>query len=247
MNADFIFSEYKEITAFFSFKPEKTAVLIPNLAKSLPEGEYFIKPWMVHGKHIQVIDRDFLNAEHVPVQGYPELVGARGYVEVPETDGLVTNLPGVALVTTHGDCIPVWAYDPILKVAGVAHAGWKGTMFGIAGELVRTMKDLYDCDPANIAAYIGPGIDKCCFEVKDDVRQQFLENVPNAERFISQKDAEHYLIDLKGINKQFIEMQGVTNITISPDCTSCLNDKYWSYRKTKEKDRMLAYIKINKE
>ena len=61
MNAGF-FSEYKEITAFFSYKPEKTAELIPRLASSLPEGKYFIKPWMVHGKHIQVIDRDFLNA-----------------------------------------------------------------------------------------------------------------------------------------------------------------------------------------
>lgn len=241
-----VFPEYGSVRAFFTEKPERTALLIPSIASKLPEGEYFIKPWMVHGKRVQVVDRDFLAAEHVSVQGYPELKGARGYIEVPDTDGLVTDVPGVALVTTHGDCIPVWTYDPVRNVIGVAHAGWKGTMLGIAGELVSVMKEHYSCRPEDILAYIGPGIDKCCFEVMEDVCAQFRAQDPRMEDFIRVRDSEHWLIDLKGINGMYLKDQGVEKTFVSPECTCCLADKYWSYRGRKESDRMLAYIKLKK-
>lgn len=244
MDFERYFTNHEELQAFFSTKPEKTAQLIPQLASELSEGDYFIKPWLVHGKHIQVVDRDFLDGPHPAASGYPELAGKKGYIEVPETDGLVTDIPGVAIVTTHGDCLPVYAYDPVLHVAGIAHAGWKGTMLGIAGELVKTMMAHYGCTAENIECIIGPGIDKCHFEVKEDVKALFAASVPNAYSFIQRKDNEHYLIDLKGINAQFLRMQGVSKIETSPECTFCLENKYWSYRRCGDKDRMLASIKI---
>lgn len=246
MNRLPVFQQFDKVTAFFSQKPEKTAELIPAIGKSLPEGEFFIKPWMVHGKRVAVIDEAFLNGPHVPVQGYPSLAKAAGYIELPDTDGLVTDIPGVALATTHGDCIPVFACDPVKKVIGVAHAGWKGTMLGIAGELARVMKDKYGCRPEDINAFIGPGIDRCCFEVRDDVCSQFRAAADRMEEFIAVKDSEHYLIDLKGINRSWLLAQGVTEIEISPDCTCCDEEHYWSYRRSGDTDRMLAYIKLER-
>ena len=244
MNRIDVFSQFDDVEAFFSQKPDRSLDLIPLFGRSLKEGEYLIKPHMVHGKHIQVIDEDFLKGEHIEAEGYPELKDVSGYIEVPETDGLVTDIPGTSLVTTHGDCIAVFAYDPVKKAAGIAHAGWKGTMLGIAGELVRTMKERYGCRPDNIHAYISPGIGKCHFEVRDDVRIQFLDAEEWTKEYISNKDEEHYLVDLKGVNKKFLRLGGVENIRISEDCTYCLEDLYWSYRRSKDKDRMLAYIKI---
>ncbi len=244
MNRIDIFAQLNGVKAFFSYKPDRSLDLIPWLSRSLEGGEYLIKPHLVHGKHVEVIDRSFLEKEHIKATGYPELADVPGYIEVPETDGLVTDIPGVALVTTHGDCIPVFAFDPIMKVAGVAHAGWKGTMLGIAAELAGTMKERYGCRAEDIRAYIGPGIGRCCFEVREDVRKAFMEYAPWTDEFISVKDDEHYLIDLKGINERYLRSEGVEEVEVSPDCTYCLEDKYWSYRRCGDKDRMLAYIEI---
>ncbi len=239
-----IFEQFDKVEAFFSIKPDRSLDLIPALSRALKEGEYFIKPHMVHGKHVEVIDEEFLNAEHIKIAGYPELSDVQGYIEVPMTDGLVTDLPGVAIVTTHGDCIGVFAFDPVKRAVGVAHAGWKGTMLGIAGELVKTMKERYGCRAEDIYTYISPGIDKCHFEVKDDVRQQFIDTAAWTEKYIVRKDDEHFLIDLKGVNRRYLELEGIKNIEINSDCTYCLEDRYWSYRRSKDKDRMLAYIRL---
>ena len=244
MNRTDIFVQFDNVEAFFSLKPDRSLDLIPSLSRNLKAGEYLIKPHMVHGKHVQVIDRAFLEGEHIDAVGYPELADIPGYIEVPETDGLVTDIPGVALVTTHGDCIPVFACNPVKNVVGVAHAGWKGTLLGIAAQLVRTMKTRYGCSAKDIRAYIGAGIDKCCFEVREDVRNKFLADAPWTEKYISVKDDEHYLIDLKGINEAYLKSEGIEIIEIDPDCTCCLENKYWSYRRCGDKDRMLAYIKL---
>ena len=244
MNRIKVFEQFNNIEAFFTEKPEKTETLIPEIVSKLSGGEYFIKPWMVHGKHVQVADSEFLSASHVEIQGYPELQGKEGYIEVPDTDGLVTDIPGVALVTTHGDCIPVYVYDPVKKVIGVAHAGWKGTMLGIAGELAKVMKQRYGSKGADIYAFIGPGIGKCHFEVKDDVKSQFEAEEPWMTEFIEKKDEEHYYIDLKHINERYLRLEGLENIEISGECTYCLEERFWSYRRCGDTARMLAYIKI---
>ena len=246
MNKIDIFGQFHRLTAFFSLKPDRSFDLIPQFGRDLKEGEYLIKPHMVHGKHVQVIDGGFLKGEHIKAEGYPELADVPGYIEVPETDGLVTDVQGVALVTTHGDCIAVFACDPIKRVIGVAHAGWKGTMLGIAGELVKTMKESFGSKAEDIYAYISPGIDKCHFEVREDVEKQFLGTAEWTGEYIKREDEEHFLIDLKGVNKRYLELGGIEHIDINEDCTYCKEDLYWSYRRSKDKDRMLAYIRLDK-
>ena len=116
-----------------------------------------------------------------------------------DIDGLMTNAPGVTLVTYHADCIPVWLVDPSGKAAALLHAGWKGTVDGIAPKAVGMMRELYGADPEDLIACAGPGICSSCYEIGEDVADQFRglrpENIHisdictrcNAERLFSHR------------------------------------------------------------
>ncbi|MCR5482095.1 MAG: laccase domain-containing protein [Clostridia bacterium] len=257
-----VFSAFPELFAGFTRVP---TIRIENLKQWVGQcgpGEYVIKTGQVHGKDILRVDEEFLRNYEELQSGtvalntfgetdteYPEktphLVEKEGY------DAIVTDIPGVLLTTGHGDCIPVWLYDPVLKVAGVAHAGWKGTKLGIAGALAEEMKREYGCRPEDIVAYIGPGIGKCCFEVSEDVRAQFAE-IPWGIEFItddvdkSGRMTGKSHIDLKGINRRWLENSGLKteNIDISDECTCCDSKHYYSYRRDKDMRRMAAYIAL---
>ena len=88
------------------------------------------------------------------------IVRERDYTDV---DGLVTNVPGICLVTSYADCVPLYFVDPIKKVIGLSHSGWRGTVGKIGKETVRVMKEHFGCDPADILAAVGPSICQDCF------------------------------------------------------------------------------------
>lgn len=113
--------------------------------------ETVVKNHQVHGKAVRVIASP---EEAVPLS-QPGTFPA---------DALVTDVPGVCLTVFSADCIPVLFFDPVRRVVGAAHAGWRGTAAGIAYETARTMVEQYGCAPENLLAAIGPGISPCCFE-----------------------------------------------------------------------------------
>lgn len=137
-------------------------------------------------------------------------------------DGLITREPELALVVFIADCVPVLLQGP--GVVAAVHAGWRGTAKGIVHKAVREM----DCDPAEITAYIGPSIGPCCYEVGDEVREAMRERLGReAEAFFHQRN-----IDLKGLNRRQLELCGVEKIDVSPICTYCSHERYWSHRYT---------------
>lgn len=87
-----------------------------------------------------------------------------------ETDGLVTNLEGVSLASCNADCILLLLYDPVKKVIGNIHSGWRGTFAKISVNAIRTMKNEYGCNAEDIIVCICPSIRKCHFEVNEDVK-----------------------------------------------------------------------------
>ena len=147
-------------------------------------------------------------------------------------DGQITDRPGVALVTFAADCTPVLLYDPVRKAIGAVHAGWRGTALGIAAKAVDAMVREFGCIRENIQAAIGPCIGKCCFETDWDVPQAMLDALgPKALTAITQKD-EKYFVDNKFCNALWLQRAGVGGLDISPDCTMCRPDRYWSHRVT---------------
>lgn len=157
-------------------------------------------------------------------------------------DGQITDCPDVALVTFSADCTPVLLFDPIRRAIGAVHAGWRGTAQGIAAKAVDAMVKEFGCKPENIRAAIGPCIGKCCFETDWDVPQAMLDALgPKAVTAFSKK-GDKYFVDLKFCNALWLQRAGVGELDISPDCTACNPDRYWSHRKQGDQRGSLAGI-----
>lgn len=152
-----------------------------------------------------------------------------------EADGLITTEKNLPLFIFTADCIPILLHDPVLPAAGAVHAGWRGTVLDIAGRAVREMTDKFGSRPENIMAAIGPGISACCFETDGDVPEAVRKLLGSrAGEFIKESGGGKYKVDLKGVNRLCLESAGVLpeNISISPECTVCKSEKYWSNRVT---------------
>ena len=92
-----------------------------------------------------------------------------------ETDGMITNVPGICLVTFYADCVPLYFVDPVKKAIGLSHSGWRGTVGKIGKVTVELMQKTYGSDPKDILAAIGPSICQDCYEVSEDVIVKFLK------------------------------------------------------------------------
>ncbi len=216
-----------KINAGFTTRELASDVRMAHFLRMYP---YVARARLVHGCEIaQITKKTFRKAY---------------YEMIPETDGLITDVRGALLVTTHGDCLPIYAYDPVRKAVGLAHAGWRGTAAGIAAKLIEAMRNAYGCKSSDIRTAIGPGICASCFEVGEEVAAQFTDAFPWSEDLICAKDNGKFTIDLKAVNAQLLENEGVADVEISPRCTCCEPESFFSYRRDKTAERMLAYIAI---
>ena len=93
-----------------------------------------------------------------------------------ETDGMVTNVPGICLVTFYADCVPLYLVDPVRKVIGLSHSGWRGTVNRMGRVTLEKMHEVYGTDPGDVVAAIGPSICQDCYEVSEDVILEFQKN-----------------------------------------------------------------------
>lgn len=224
-----IFEDIKGVNAFFSTK-HGASEGSPYYNKEVFEqlglvDEIPVQPQQVHEAHVEVIDENVIRKEICDDES-----GRR--VALPNTDGIVTNMKGVLLTTVHADCFPVWFCDEERAAIGLVHAGWRGTLAGIAQEAVRTMAKEYGSDPAQIRVHIGPGISKCCFETGPEVIEAFREKWAFADEY-AEPAGEKYYIDLKGINTAELLEVGIKdqNITVSRHCTCCEPEMFASYRR----------------
>ncbi len=92
-----------------------------------------------------------------------------------DIDGLVTDVPGIALVTSYADCVPLYFVDPVRRVIGLAHSGWRGTVERMGAHMVERLNREFGCEPGDLLAAIGPSICQDCYEVSEDVAERFLE------------------------------------------------------------------------
>ena len=146
-------------------------------------------------------------------------------------DALVTDVPGIPLIVFSADCNVLLLHDPVRRVIGAAHAGWRGTAAGIAAETVRVMAEDYGCDPADLRAAIGPAIGPCCFETDGDVPEALRAALGDAAEPFMAWNGSKWHIDLKAVNALWLQKAGVTHIDICDHCTACRPDLYWSHRK----------------
>ena len=162
-----------------------------------------------------------------------------------DVDGLITDRPGVALVTQYADCTPLVFCDPVRRVAATSHAGWRGTVQEIGAATVKKMIDEFGCRAENIIAGIGPCIGKCCYEVDDPVINGFKKlDYINISDIAEEKSGGKYMLDLVTANKLILIHAGIdpNNIDASDICTCCNSRELHSHRASPLKRGNLAAI-----
>lgn len=155
----------------------------------------------------------------------------RGYTAI---DGLVTDEPDVVLCTQYADCVPLFFVDPVRRVVGTAHAGWRGTVAGIGAVMVEKMAADYGCAREEIRCGIGPSIGPCCFEVDEPVYRAFAE-LPVFDSGCGTVDGGgKYHVDLWEVNRRILVGAGIRpeHVTVTDLCTRCRPDVFWSHRAT---------------
>jgi purine-nucleoside/S-methyl-5'-thioadenosine phosphorylase / adenosine deaminase len=155
-----------------------------------------------------------------------------------EGDAMLTQSPGAALGVKTADCLPILLADPEHRAVAAIHAGWRGTVKGIAAKTVAEMRRAFGSSPETLIAAIGPGIGACCFEVGPEVAREFRGLFP--ERMDLDRRVR---IDLVEANRRQLVSAGVLegHIDTGAPCTACAPDEFHSFRRDRERaGRMMS-------
>ena len=150
----------------------------------------------------------------------------RPYTDV---DGMITNVPGLVLATFYADCVPLYFIDPVHRAIGLSHSGWRGTVAKIGEVTVRRMQEEFGSDPSEIYGAVGPSICQDCYEVSEDVIEQFCAAFPQDKwdaLFYGKPDGK-YQLDLWEANHQIMLGAGLKEEHISmPNLCTCCNPEF---------------------
>lgn len=168
-----------------------------------------------------------------------------------ETDGMVTDVPGICLVTFYADCVPLYFVDPVKKVIGLSHSGWRGTVGKMGKVTVEKMTEEYGCNPEDILAAIGPSICQDCYEVSEDVIERFKENFDEIlwSKLFYKKENGKYQLDLWEANHQIFLEAGILeeHLAVTNVCTHCNPEVLFSHRTTGNKrGNVSAFLALKK-
>ena len=208
---------YSSLNVSFAVKDDAESVRV-NRARMVGavgwESHSAVGARQVHGREVVQVVRE--------MAGGPDL---------PDCDALVTDEPGVLLLLKFADCVPITLWDPVRKVVGLAHAGWRGTILGIPGATVEFMVERYGSRPSDILAGIGPSIGPCCYQVGPEVVR--LADQAFAGAGVVQRDSDAEMrLDLWTANSETLMRAGVPEemISVAGICTRCHSDLFFSHR-----------------
>ncbi len=148
-------------------------------------------------------------------------------------DGFVTDRKRLLLTVKTADCVPILLCDEKAGVIAAVHAGWRGTVAGIACEAVNKMTDL-GADPSAIVAAIGPCIHRECYEVDEPFLAAVKEQKEKLTAFVTPhpEKIDRYLADLAAMNRHLLLESGLRaeNVCATGFCTACADNLFFSHR-----------------
>lgn len=166
-------------------------------------------------------------------------------------DGLLTDIPGVTLVTYYADCVPLYFLDPVHRAIGLAHAGWRGTVAGMGIKMVETMAREFGSKPEELLTAVGPSIGPCCYEVDQPVADAFAAKTDwNPSSFLSPRGDGKYLLNLWEANRRALLCAGLLSehISVAELCTQCHADLLYSHRASGGKrGGLAAFLSLKEE
>ena len=230
----------RDALSLAGFNDDKAENILENRRRFLKlfPGEWSLAGcWQVHGADVRVVQ----NAEEAkPAED------AHG--DTIYCDAIVSDAGKVLAGVKTADCVPLLIGDPKSKAFAAVHAGWRGTLAGIAVMAVKRLAEEYRANPADLRVAIGASAGPCCYEVGSDVIKAFTEKFTDAEKLFTPTREGHALIDLLRANQDQLESVGVLpeRIHTAPICTMCRTDLFFSYRREKSVNgkvgRLMAVI-----
>lgn len=191
----------------------------------------------VHGTRVAIVDEADAGR------------GADSFDDAIEgTDALITATPGIPLAVFCADCVPILLHDPVRGVVVAVHSGWRGTVRGVIGETVRTLRTRLGTDPADLVASIGPSIGPCCYGVGHEVIEAWRATRLDRDGLAVREDRGRRWFDLWTANRLALVAAGVREAHIEQAgiCTRCHADDYFSHRAARgTSGRFAAIIALN--
>jgi polyphenol oxidase len=170
--------------------------------------------WMVHGV-------DTVVATH-PLENRRWLAQA---------DAVITDRDDLTLVMRYADCTPIMAYDTTQGAIGIAHAGWRGTVNGMAARLIEAMVQTYGSKPGNIRAGIGPCIGPTRYQVGEEVVSAVQSRYGTLDNLVQRDPADGTAyFNLWEANRRDLQRAGVEQIDLMGICTATNTDEWFSHR-----------------
>lgn len=166
-----------------------------------------------------------------------------------EADAIITNIKNLPIGVFTADCIPIILADIRGRGVGIIHAGRVGTSLEITKKTVGKIMEVFDISSEDITAAIGPGIGGCCYEVDEKSIDPFRDRLDYFEKVAMKKDDGRWMLNLTETNKIQLIESGLKseNIFTAEFCTSCHNDKFFSYRREgKTAGRMVSFVAIKR-
>ncbi|HEY4345747.1 MAG TPA: peptidoglycan editing factor PgeF [Parvibaculum sp.] len=150
----------------------------------------------------------------------------------PQADAMVTDQPNIALGVLAADCAPVLFADATARVAGAAHAGWKGAFTGVLEATVEAMIGL-GAKRERIVAAIGPCISRDAYEVGPEFLERFLQaDEANSKWFMPSAREDHFMFDLPAFAASRLEGTQISTVAQLGVCTYADDKRFFSYRRT---------------
>jgi YfiH family protein len=178
-------------------------------------GDSLVTCNQVHGTEVVVVERLWTRAE------------------IPRADAMVTRMSGVALGILAADCTPVLFADPVARVIGAAHAGWRGALNGVLEATVAAMRDL-GAVPDRVRAGVGPSIAQASYEVGPEFPAPFLaRDVANAAYFVPAAAADKFRFDLSRYVTARLGRLGLAAVAHTGGDTAAEPELFFSYRRSR--------------
>ncbi len=202
----------------------------------------------VHGKGVVIMDG---SPEVIPATSPGDIPGTKPENEKqeetesapPEADAIITATPGLVVGILTADCVPVLFYDPAAGVAAAVHAGWRGFAAGVIEMTLGVMAGSFGTRSRDVLAAIGPHIGPCCYEVSEDLIEEFRKNGIETGRVFSE-DKGSLRLDLGAAVTGALLGLGIEawNMSGPGPCTACDEARFFSYRRDGRTGRQLSFI-----
>ena len=230
---------FSSLNLSFSRGDDKDAVMVnyERIGEKIGYSiENFVASHQTHTTNIRIVSEEDKGKGIIKPQDYQNV------------DGLMTNEKDIVLFTYYADCVPLYFVDTVKKVIALSHSGRKGTVNRMGAKTVEKMVNEYGSKIEDIVCAIGPSICKDCYEVGEEVAEEFQNEFSREEvaDFLDNKGNGKYQLDLWKANEIILLNAGIKkeNIENRRICTCCNKDILFSHRGLKGKRGNLAAFMV---